>query len=86
MKGTFTLTIIASIAAVLMLIPPCEAAGASGGEIARKEALLAQSGFKVVTVTPSQTERGNKGTCSGQVFRREGLKKAGLRVSHCNEG
>ena len=66
MKGTFTLTIIASIAAVLMLIPPCEAAGASGGEIARKEALLAQSGFKVVTVTTSKQKEAIKGLAQGR--------------------
>ena len=66
MKGTFTLTIIASIAAAVMLIPPCQAAGASGGEIARKEALLAQSGFKVVTVTTSKQKEAVNGLAQGR--------------------
>ena len=66
MKGTFTLTIITSIAAVVMLIPPCQAAGGSGGEIARKEALLGQSGFKVVTVTTSKQKEAVKGLAQGR--------------------
>lgn len=75
MKGTFTLTIITSIAAILMLTPPCQGAGASGGEIARKEALLAQSGFKVVTVTTSKQKEAvnglSQGRCSAVTFNKK---------------
>jgi len=68
MKKLLTLTSIASIGAVLALISVSQAAGASAGEIARKEALLSQSGFKVVTVTtPAQKQAVNgltQGRCS----------------------
>jgi hypothetical protein len=46
--------------------------GASASEISRKEALLAQSGFKVVTVkTPTQKQAVNglaQGRCSAVTF------------------
>jgi hypothetical protein len=68
MKKLLTLTSIASIGAVLALISASEATAASASEISRKEALLAQSGFKVVTVTtPKQKEAVNglaQGRCS----------------------
>jgi hypothetical protein len=68
MKKLLTLTGIASIATALMLLSAFEATAASGSEISRKEALLAQSGFKVVTVTtPKQKEAVNglaQGRCS----------------------
>lgn len=68
MKKLLTLTSMASIGAVLALISVSQAAGASAGEIARKEALLSQSGFKVVTVTtPAQKQAVNgltQGRCS----------------------
>jgi hypothetical protein len=68
MKKLLTLISIASIGTVLVLISTSEATAASGSEISRKEALLAQSGFKVVTVTtPKQKEAVNglaQGRCS----------------------
>ena len=68
MKKLFTLISIASIGMVLALISASEATAASGSEISRKEALLTQSGFKVVTVTtPKQKEAVNglaQGRCS----------------------
>ena len=68
MKKLFTLISIASIGMVLVLISASEATAASGSEISRKEALLTQSGFKVVTVTtPKQKEAVNglaQGRCS----------------------
>jgi ligand-binding sensor domain-containing protein len=68
MKKLITLTNIASIGAVLALISASEATAASADEISRKEALLAQSGFKVITVTtPKQKEAVNglaQGRCS----------------------
>src|SRR5215467_898939 len=72
MKKLLTLTGIASIGTVLALISASEATAASGSEISRKEALLAQSGFKIVTVTtPKQKEAVNglaQGRCSAVTF------------------
>ena len=75
MKKLFTLISIASIGMVLALISASEATAASGSEISRKEALLAQSGFKVVTVTtPKQKEAVNglaQGRCSAVTFNKK---------------
>ena len=71
MKKLLTLTGIASIGAVLALLAACQTTGASRGEIAQKEALLTQSGFKVITVTTPQAATGSQWTCPGQVFGRE---------------
>jgi ligand-binding sensor domain-containing protein len=72
MNKLLTLTNIASIGAVLALISASEATAASRSEISRKEALLAQSGFKVITVTtPKQKEAVNglaQGRCSAVKF------------------
>jgi hypothetical protein len=66
MKKLFALTSIASIGAVLALISASEATAASGSEISRKEALLAQSGFKVVTMTTPQQKAAVKGLAQGR--------------------
>ena len=75
MKKLLTLTGIASIGTLLVLISASEATAASGSEISRKEALLAQSGFKVVTVTtPKQKESVNglaQGRCSAVTFNKK---------------
>src|SRR5438874_11297352 len=75
MKKLLTLISIASISTVLILISASEATAASGSEITRKEALLAQSGFKVVTVTtPKQKEAVNglaQGRCSAVTFNKK---------------
>ena len=75
MKKLLTLTGIAGIGAVLLLIFASEATAASGSEISRKEALLAQSGFKIVTVTtPKQKEAVNglaQGRCSAVTFNKK---------------
>jgi hypothetical protein len=67
MKKLLTLISIATV-----LISASEATAASASEISRKEALLAQSGFKVVTVTtPKQKEAVNglaQGRCSAVTF------------------
>jgi hypothetical protein len=74
MKKTL-LTSIASIGAVLALISPSQTTAAGADEISRKEALLAQSGFKVVTVTtPKQKEAVNglaQGRCSAVTFNKK---------------
>jgi hypothetical protein len=73
MKKLLTLISIASIGTVLIFAS--EATAASGSEISRKEALLAQSGFKVVTVTtPKQKEAVNglaQGRCSAVTFNKK---------------
>src|SRR5438552_5060528 len=75
MKKLLTLTGIASIGTLLVLISASEATAASGSEISRKEALLAQSGFKVVAVTtPKQKESVNglaQGRCSAVMFNKK---------------
>ena len=67
MKKLLTLTGIASIGAVLALLAACQTTGTSD-VIAQKEALLTQSGFKVITVTTPQAATGNEWTCPGQVL------------------
>jgi hypothetical protein len=66
MKKLFTLTSIASIGAVLALMAACQTTGAAGGEIARKEALLSQSGFRVITVTTPQQQQAINGIAQGR--------------------
>ena len=75
MKKLLTLTGIASIGMVLVIISASEATAASASEISRKETLLTQSGFKVVTVTtPKQKESINgraHGRCSAVTFNKK---------------
>jgi len=66
MKKLITVTGIASITAVLALISVSEATAASGSEISRKEALLSQSGFKVITVTTPKQKEAVKGLAQGR--------------------
>ena len=66
MKKLLTLTGIASIGAILVLMSASEATAASGSEISRKEALLVQSGFKVVTVTTSKQKEAVNGLAQGR--------------------
>src|SRR5215510_14650715 len=66
MKKLLTLTSIASISTVLVLLSASEATAASGSEISRKQALLAQSGLKVVTITTTQQKEAVKGLAQGR--------------------
>jgi hypothetical protein len=66
MKKLLTLISIASIGTVLVLISASEATAASGSEISRKEALLTQSGFKVMTVTTAKQKEAVKGLAQGR--------------------
>ena len=66
MKKLLTLTGIASISTVLALISASEATAASASEISRKEALLAQSGFKVITATTPQQKAAVNGLAQGR--------------------
>ena len=67
MKKIVTLTSISGIvAAVLALITACQTTGTAGGGSA-KEALLAQSGFKTITVTTPQQQQAVAGLAQGRV-------------------
>jgi hypothetical protein len=57
MKKLLTLTSIVSTVAVLILMAACQTTGTSQSVVAQKEALLAQSGFKVITVTTPKQQQ-----------------------------
>ena len=57
MKKLLTLTGITGIGAVLALLAACQTTGTGGDVIAQKEALLQQSGFKVITVTAPKQQQ-----------------------------
>src|SRR5712691_11020385 len=65
MKKLLTLTSIAGIGAVLALMPACQTTGTSQAG-SQKEALLAQSGFKVVTVTTPKQQHAISGLAQGR--------------------
>jgi len=57
MKNLLTLANIASAMAALALMAACQTTGTSQSVVAQKEALLAQSGFKVITVTTPKQQQ-----------------------------
>jgi crotonobetainyl-CoA:carnitine CoA-transferase CaiB-like acyl-CoA transferase len=65
MKKLLTLTGIASIGAVLALLAACQTTGT--GQTAQKEALLAQSGVKIITVTTPKQQQAVSGLAQGRV-------------------
>jgi len=65
MKKLFRLTSIVSAMAVLALVAACQTTG-TGQAVAQKEALLAQSGFKVVTVTTPKQQKAISGLAMGR--------------------
>src|SRR2546423_3089642 len=67
MKKLLTLTSIASIGTVLTLMTACQTTGSSQSVTAQKEALLAQSGFKVITVTTPKQQQAVNGLTQGRV-------------------
>jgi hypothetical protein len=67
MKKLFTLTSITSAIAVLALMTACQTTGGSQSVVAQKEALLTQSGFKVITVTTPQQQQAVSGLTQGRV-------------------
>ena len=67
MKKLLTLTSIASIGTVLTLMTACQTTGGSQSVVVQKEALLAQSGFKVITVTTPQQQQAVSGLTQGKV-------------------
>jgi hypothetical protein len=67
MKKLLKLTSIAGIGAVLTLMIACQTTGTSQSVVAQKEALLAQSGFKVITVTTPKQQQAVNGLAMGRV-------------------
>jgi hypothetical protein len=67
MKKLFTLTSIGSVGAVLVLMTACQTTGTSQSAVAQKEALLSQSGFKVITVTTPKQQQAINGLAQGRV-------------------
>ena len=67
MKKVLTVISIVSIGAVLALMTACETTGSSQSVVAQKEALLAQSGFKVITVTTPAQQQAVSGLTQGRV-------------------
>jgi hypothetical protein len=69
MKRLFVLTGIASIGAVLALMAGCQTVATNQAELAasKKEFLLAQSGFKVLTVTTSKQQQAINGLAQYRV-------------------
>src|SRR5262249_24081783 len=66
MKKLLTLTNIAGAMAALALMTACETTGTSQSAVAQKEALLAQSGFKVITVTTPKQQQAVSGLAQGR--------------------
>ena len=66
MKKLSTLIGVASIGAVLALLAACQTTGTTD-VVAQKEALLTQSGFKVITVTTPQQQQAVAGLTQGRV-------------------
>ena len=67
MKKVLTVTSIVSMGAVLALMTACGTTGTGQSAVAQKEALLAQSGFKVVTVTTPKQQQAVNGLTQGRV-------------------
>src|SRR5436190_24153606 len=69
MKKLLTLTSIASSVAVLALIAACQTVATNNAEIAasKKENLLAQAGFKVITVTTPKQQNAINGLAQYRV-------------------
>ena len=61
------LTSIVSIGAIMALITGCGTTGTGQSVSAQKEALLAQSGFKVITVTTPKQQQAVSGLTQGRV-------------------
>ena len=69
MKKLLTLTSIASTVAVLALIASCQTVATNNAEIAasKKQNLLAQSGFKYITVTTPKQQQAVSQLAQGRV-------------------
>jgi len=67
MKKLLTLTNIATGMLALALMPACQTTGTSQSAVAQKEALLAQAGFKTITVTTPKQQQAVNGLAMGRV-------------------
>jgi len=67
MKKLLILTNIASVIAALALMTACQTTGTGQSIAAQKEALLGQSGFKVITVTTPKQQQAVTGLTQGRV-------------------
>ena len=69
MKNLLTLTSIAGIGAALTLITACQTVATNDAELAasKKEFLLAQSGFKIITVTTPKQQQAINGLAQYRV-------------------
>jgi hypothetical protein len=69
MKRPFTLTSIVSIGAVVALMAACQTVATNQAELtaSKKEFLLAQSGFKVITVTTAKQQQAISGLAQYRV-------------------
>ena len=66
MKKLLILTNIVSVVAVLALMSACQTTGTTQSATAQKEALLSQSGFKVITVTTPKQQQAVSGLAQGR--------------------
>jgi hypothetical protein len=66
MKKLLTLISIAGIGAALALMVACQTTGGSQSVVAQKETLLAQSGFKIITVTTPKQQQAVTGLAQGR--------------------
>ena len=66
MRKLVTLTSFASATAALALLTGCQTTGTSQSAGPQKEALLAQSGFKVITVTTPKQQQAVSGLAMGR--------------------
>jgi len=66
MKKLLTLTNIVGTGVVLMLLAACQSTGTSQSVTAQKEALLSQSGFRVITVTTPDQKQAVNGLAQGR--------------------
>jgi hypothetical protein len=67
MRKLVTLISFASATAALALLTGCQTTGASQSAVAQKENLLAQSGFKTITVTDPKQQQAVAGLAQGRV-------------------
>jgi hypothetical protein len=67
MKKLLMLTNIATVIVAFALITACETTGTGQSVSAQKESLLAQTGFKTVTVTTPQQQQAVSGLTQGRV-------------------
>jgi hypothetical protein len=66
MKKLLILTKIAGAMVALAVMAACQTTGTSQSVVAQKEALLAQSGFKVITVTTPKQQQAIAGLAEGR--------------------